>query len=314
MKKKIFFGTIIFLVILSIGLTFTLKPSKGNKNKFNSSTGQIAIININGAIVSGTGEGGIFSQGGAGSQKIINQIKEIEDDDDIEGVVFRIDSPGGSAAASQEVGEAIQDLKDSGKIVYTSMGDVAASGGYWIAAKTDKIYANPATMTGSIGVIIEIQNLAELYKKVGVKPQIIKSGKHKDIGSSSRPLDNSEKNILQSMVMDIYDQFVDVVVEGRKIDRKEILKIADGRVFTGRQALKLKLIDELGTMDDAINDLAQELDIEGEPDIYQFEENPFDKFFGLGTKALNLPINTGLSPEENKILKELLQTYQSKNY
>lgn len=314
MKKKIFIGAIVFLVILSIGLTFTLKPSKDKKNDFNSGTGQIAIINITGAIVSGTGEGGIFSQGGAGSQNIIDQIKEIEDDEDIEGVIIRIDSPGGSAAASQEVGEAIQDLKDSGKIVYTSMGDVAASGGYWIAAKTDKIYANPATMTGSIGVIIEIQNLAELYKKVGVKPQVIKSGKHKDIGSSSRPLETSEKNILKAMVMDIYDQFVDVVVEGRKINRKEVLKIADGRVFTGRQALKLKLVDELGTLDDAIDDLAEELDIEGEPEIYQFEESPFDKFFGLGAKTLNLPINTGLTPEENKLLKELLQTYQSKTY
>lgn len=310
MKKKLFFGSIIFLVLLSIILTFTLNSGKGKKVELGSSDGQIAIIYINGTIVSGTGEGGVFSQGGAGAQTIIDQIKEVRDNEDIKGVVIRIDSPGGSAAASQEVGEAIQDLRDSGKVVYTSMGDVAASGGYWIAAKTDKIYANPATMTGSIGVIMEVQNLAELYKKVGVSPQVIKSGKHKDIGSSSRPLESSEKKILQAMVMDIYNQFVEVVVEGRKIDREKVLKIADGRVFTGRQALKIKLVDKLGSMEDTINDLAEKVNIEGEPDIYQFEVSPLEKFLGLGAKSFNIPINTGLSPEENKLLKEILQTYQ----
>jgi protease IV len=310
MKKKIFIGSIIFLALLSIVLTFTLKPGNGKRANVGSDDKQIAIINVSGTIVSGSGEGGVLDSGGAGSQTIIDQINEIKDNEDIKGVIIRIDSPGGSAAASQEIGEAILELKNKGKIVYTSMGDVAASGGYWIAAVTDKIYANPATMTGSIGVIMQVQNWSELYKKVGIVNDPIKSGKHKDMGSQARALDPEEKKLLQSMVMDIYNQFVDIIVKGRKLPRAEVLKIADGRVLTGNQAKKLKLVDELGSQEKVIKDLAKTLKIEGEPELYEFETAPFAKLLGLGAAASSSPVTAGLTPEEYKVLKQLLQTYK----
>jgi protease IV len=310
MKKKIFIGSIIFLALLSIVLTFTLKPGNGKRANVGSGDKQIAIINVTGTIVSGSGEGGILDSGGAGSQTIIDQINEIKDNEEIKGVIIRIDSPGGSAAASQEIGDAILELKNNGKVVYTSMGDVAASGGYWIAAVTDKIYANPATMTGSIGVIMQVQNWSELYKKIGIVNEPIKSGKHKDMGSQARALDPEEKRLLQSMVMDIYNQFVDIIVKGRKLPRAEVIKIADGRVFTGNQAKKLKLVDELGSQEKVIKDLAKALKIEGEPELYEFETAPFAKLLGLGAAAKSVPVTAGITPEEYKALKQLLQTFK----
>ncbi|PKM82292.1 MAG: signal peptide peptidase SppA, partial [Firmicutes bacterium HGW-Firmicutes-13] len=165
--------------------------------------------------------------------------------------------PGGSAAASQEINSEIKKLREEGKVVVVSMADVAASGGYYIAAAADKILANPGTTTGSIGVIMQVTNLEELYEKIGMEIETIKSGEQKDIGNPARPMTEEERSILQSISNDIYDQFVDAVAEGRNLSRERVLELADGRIFTGRQAFELDLIDELGDLYDAVEKAAE---------------------------------------------------------
>jgi protease-4 len=177
-------------------------------------------------------------------------------------VVIRINSPGGSAAASEEMYQAIRRLREK-KPVVCSMGDVAASGGYYMAAACDKIYANPATLTGSIGVISQFVNIEQLAKKLGIGSSTLTSGKFKGAGNPFRSMRPDEKQLFQAMIRDIYNQFVDDVVAGRKsatkgrLTRAALLKIADGRVFTGRQAKNALLVDELGGLHDAVQSAAK---------------------------------------------------------
>lgn len=212
----------------------------------------VGIIRIEGPIAAGP-SGDDLLGAFTGSDDVLEDIREAMDDPAVKAVVLRINSPGGSAAASQEIGREVQRLREAGKVVVVSMGDVAASGGYWIAAGADKIVASPATITGSIGVIMEFSKLEELYRKLGVEVEVIKSGPHKDIGSPSRGLTETERDILQGMVNDIFDQFVQVVAEGRNLPREEVEKLADGRIFTGRQARDLGLVDELGNFTEAVD-------------------------------------------------------------
>jgi protease-4 len=165
------------------------------------------------------------------------------------------------------------------------MGDVAASGGYWIAASTDKVYANPATLTGSIGVYMPYTNWQELLNKIGVQQEKIKSGPHKDIMSPDRPMTAEERTIIQTMVDDIYNQFVEIVAEGRKMDNAKVRELADGRIYTGKQAKDLGLVDELGNMYDAIDEAAQLAGIQGKPEIKEFGTNPWAALLsGAGSK------------------------------
>mgnify|MGYP001615086616 FL=1 len=155
------------------------------------------------------------------------------------------------------------------KKVVASMGTVAASGGYYVACASDWIVANPGTLTGSIGVIMEFANLEGLFKKIGVEGVVIKSGKHKDIGSPFRSITKDEKELLQAIIDDVYAQFISAVADGRKMKPEAVKELADGRIFTGRQAKELKLVDELGTMQDAINITARLAGIKGEPGIIE---------------------------------------------
>lgn len=186
--------------------------------------------------------------------------------EDIKAVVVRIDSPGGSAGASQEIAMELDRLREKGKPVVTSMGDVCASGGYWIACSTDHIVASGASLTGSIGVIMQLRNLEGLYGKLGIRNQTIKSGKHKDMGSTSRELSAEEEKILQDLVDDSYQQFLEQVQKGRqeKIAADKLLEIADGRIFTGKQALELGLVDSLGNYYDAVRQAEKMAGIKGE--------------------------------------------------
>ncbi|MBP2667691.1 MAG: sppA [Firmicutes bacterium] len=230
---------------------------------------RVAVIHVEGVITGGRGQGGLFGDGG-GTDSVIRQIQSARDDASIKAVVIRINSPGGSAPASQEVGEELKKLRATGKVVVASMGDIAASGGYWIAALCDKIYANPGTITGSIGVYIPYANWEELFKKIGVHGEKIKSGPHKDMLSPERPMTETERVILQDMVDDLYDQFVAVVVEGRKMDPEKVRQLADGRIYTGRKAKSLGLVDEMGTMEDAVNAAAKMAGISGKPVIREY--------------------------------------------
>lgn len=187
--------------------------------------------------------------------KLIKILKKAAENKHIKAVLLRINSPGGTVATSQEIYDAVKSVRAKGKLVLVSMGDVAASGGYYIASAADCIIADPGTLTGSIGVIMHLLNLQQIERKIGIEPCVIKSGIFKDIGSTDRPLSDQEKDLLQSIIMDSYDQFITAVAEGRKMDKEQVRKLADGRIYSGRQALKVKLVDKLGGYEFALASL-----------------------------------------------------------
>ena len=252
--------------LLLLGLVFIASLSGGAESV---SGPRIALIELSG-VISDQGASGLIGGSSSGARDIIDSLDKARLDDSVKAVVIRINSPGGAAAASQEMFNAVQRLKKSGKPVVCSMGDVAASGGYYVAAACDQIFANGATTTGSIGVISEFLNYGEVMKKVGLSETTIKSGKFKDAGSPSRPITPAEKQLFQSMVMNIYNQFVDDVAAGRKgkLSRAQIVQLADGRVYSGTQAKKNKLIDQIGGLYEASVEAAKLAKIPGEPKLY----------------------------------------------
>jgi len=290
-KRKVVAGLIVGAALLSI-IFVALYGTDGDNNYYGQdSTGRsVGVIQINGMIVSGADSSSLFTAV-AGSEVIMEQLRRAADDPSIKAVVLRLNTPGGSAAASQEIALEIDRLRQSGKKVVASMGDVAASGGYWIACRCDKIVANPGTMTGSIGVIMETQNLQGLYDKLGIDPVVFKSGPHKDMGSSSREVTEQEQQIFQGMIDDIYQQFVETVAEGRGMDQKRVRELADGRVFTGNQALEIGLVDDLGNYYDALALAAKLAGISGDPEVIKLSpESPWWGKLG-GVPAGELSIN-----------------------
>lgn len=225
----------------------------------------IAVISISGPIF--MGQRSRVLSGTGSPRQIIKKLKLYGSRDDVKAIILRINSPGGSVASVQEIYEEIIRTKKKNKVIVASFGDVSASGGYYIAAAADKIVANPGTITGSIGVIMQSGNFQELFKKIGVKFEIIKSGKFKDSGSPHRALTPEERRIFQQLIDDAYDQFIVAIMEGRGMSRQAILKLATGRVFTGRQALKVGLIDALGGLQRSIEIAAELAGITGEPHI-----------------------------------------------
>lgn len=200
------------------------------------------------------------------SDATIKLIHTYRDDPNIKAIVVRIDTPGGSVAPVQEIYSELQKID---KPIVASMGGTAASGGYYVACAADTIMANPGTLTGSIGVIMQFTRLKGLYDKIGLEHQVIKSGEFKDTGSPFRQLTEKEQAVLQVTVDDVYNQFVDTIFEGRKslLSRPEILELADGRIFSGQQALNAKLLDRLGNLPEAIEHAAELADIEGKPKV-----------------------------------------------
>lgn len=215
-------------------------------------------------------EGPIFR-----SKYIVDEIKEYVKSKTIKAIVIRVDSPGGGVVSSQEIYEAVKRAA-SKKIVVVSMGASATSGGYYLSTPANRIVANPGTLTGSIGVIMEVPNIKGLMDKIGIKSEVIKSGKYKDIASVFRDMGSEERNILQNLMNDVHEQFIQAVAEGRKIPIEDVRKIADGRVFSGRQALKIGLVDELGDLEQAIEVAAKMAGIKGEPKVVtKKERSPF---------------------------------------
>jgi protease-4 len=200
----------------------------------------------------------------------VEDLKRFGDSSSVKAIVLRIDSPGGGVVPSQEIHDAVRRVRTKdNKTVVASMGTVAASGGYYIAAAADRIVANPGTLTGSIGVIMELVNLEGLLKKVGVEGIVVKSGRYKDVGSPFRKMSAEDRRILQSVMDDVHDQFIEAVAEGRALDVKDVRPLADGRIFTGRQAVDAQLVDELGDLDDAVRIAADMVGIEGEPSLVE---------------------------------------------
>jgi protease-4 len=202
----------------------------------------------------------------ADSENTIEQLRKFAKDDSVKAIVIRINSPGGGVGPSQEIYEEVRKLSGK-KVVVASMGALAASGGYYIACAAQKIYANPGTITGSIGVIMQFVNVKDLIDKIGLKGMVVKSGAFKDIGSPVREMKPEERELLQGVIDNVHSQFVGAVAEGRKLDRGKVADIADGRIFSGEQAKALGLVDALGNLEDAVAEAGKLAKIEGEPRV-----------------------------------------------
>jgi protease-4 len=200
------------------------------------------------------------------SKDIIRDINYFVEDGGVKAIVLRIDSPGGGVGASQEIYREVVKAR-SVKPVVASFGGVAASGGYYVACGAEKIVANPGTITGSIGVVMQFANLEELFKKIGYKGYVLKSGTHKDIGSPLREMTSEEKELLQEVIDNVHQQFIKAVAEGRKLSIEKVSAIADGRIFAGEQAKAVGLVDELGNLEDTILIAARLGGIKGKPAV-----------------------------------------------
>ncbi|MBF0458575.1 MAG: signal peptide peptidase SppA [Nitrospirae bacterium] len=246
MKKVVLFfiGLFVILVIVSLALTVMGKRIPiGEK---------IALIKVEGIILS--------------SKETVKELKKYREDPSIKAILLSVDSPGGAVVPSQEIYEEVKKTSANKKVV-VSMGSVAASGGYYISAPATKIIANAATVTGSIGAYMETVNISALMDKIGVKREIVKSAKYKDMGSLYHGLGTDERAMFQGLLDDIHRQFVEAVASGRKMPIEKAEALADGRIFTGRQALKAGLVDKIGTLQDAIKETAALAGIKGEPNI-----------------------------------------------
>lgn len=246
---------LLVLMLLAIGCSVV-----GNK---------VAVISLSGPIQRES-TGLLFGGQVITPELVRQQLDRAREDAKVKAVVLQIQSPGGSVAACQEI---LKEIEKLDKPIVVSMGDVVASGGYYISAKADKIVALPGTLTGSIGVIAEVPNVKGLYDKLGIKIEVFKEGKHKDMYAGLRELTPEERELMQTITEQLYNQFIDVVVEGRNLDRDKVKELATGQLYTGTQAKSLGLIDELGGLDTAIATAAKLAGIE-QPEIVYYRPSP----------------------------------------
>jgi protease-4 len=249
------------IMVLVLAGFFVLLVAVSHLEWFTFARGdKVAVLPITGLIVD--------------SEATIEQLKKFSKDDSVKAIVLRLNTPGGGVGPSQEIFEEVRKVGGK-KVVVASMGTMAASGGFLIACASDKIYANPGTITGSIGVIMNFVNVQDLIEKIGVKGIVIKSGSFKDIGSPLREMKPEERKLLQSVIDNVYSQFVNTVAERRNLPRDDILAIADGRIFSGEQAKALGLVDNLGNLEDAVAEAGIMAKIEGEPQVVTPPKNKF---------------------------------------
>lgn len=255
MSKKRLFSKIFSFVLAFLVIVFFINAivSYTGINTNNLTKPKIVVIKLKGVILN--------------SDKFLNAYKKFHDNPNVKGFIIRINSPGGAVAPSQEIYSILRKID---KPVYVSMSTLAASGGYYVAAASDKIFALEGTLTGSIGVIMKFTNLSGLYEKIGMQVETVKSGKFKDIGSSSRSITDAERKILQTTIDQVYESFVDDILKARKIDEKVLREYADGRVITGKKALELGLVDEIGGFYDTVESLKQQIGME-DIGLYYYE-------------------------------------------
>ncbi len=244
---------IIIIVVIVVAVILGLIIGLGSRSTTFVSSGSIGVIEIEGIITT--------------SKRVVQDIKNFAENPNIGGILVRVDSPGGGVAASQEIYEELKKAKLQKKVV-VSMGALAASGGYYVSLPADLIVANPGTITGSIGVIMQFPVFEELMRKIGIDYEVIKSKEHKDIGSPFRKMNEKDRKILQDVVTDVYDQFVQATCDARGLPRDSVVNFADGRIITGSQAKQLGLVDTLGTFEDAVKILGDMLGIQRPNLIY----------------------------------------------
>jgi len=244
-------AAVLLAVMLGLFLAFAIAGSASDVSSLKTWNKGLGYIEIDGTIVDAT--------------ETVRQLKALEHNSQVKGILIRVDSPGGVVTPSHEIYEEIRRVRDDGMPIIVSMGTLAASGGYYVSAPATRIVANPQTLTGSIGVIMEFPVLKGVMDKIGVKVEVVKSRVHKDIGSPFRDMTDQDRELLQGVVTDAYDQFVAIVSTERKIPEDSVRAFADGRIMTGRQALALGLVDTLGTFEDAKRIAASLCGIEGEP-------------------------------------------------
>lgn len=260
-KHPIIFGLAISsLVVLGFAFLLFLFAFFLREDSPLRSGSRIGVVLIRGVILDSKGP--------------VEQIKKFRKDERVKALIIRIDSPGGSTAASQEIHREILRTLPKKKIV-VSMGNIAASGGYYIAAAADKIVANPGTLTGSIGVIMQFSNLKELLHKIGVGMEVVKSGSFKDIGSPLRDMKPEERQLLEGVIKNVHGQFIEAVAQGRRLPKDQVAQIADGRIFSGEQAKTLGLVDELGSFEDAVDLVKKMVGLSGEVKLVQAEKKKF---------------------------------------
>ena len=266
---------------------------------------QIAVLSLDG-VIQDTGNASPFFLDGYNHQFFMNQLHEINEDPTIKGVVLKVNTPGGGVVESAEIYDAIRTIQENREIpVYVSMGGMAASGGYYVAAPADKIFVNRETITGSIGVIMESVNYAGLAEKYGIEFNTIKTGPYKDIMSGSRKMTDEEHQMLQEMINDSYERFVEIIADGRSMNVDEVKKIADGRIMNGRQAIESGLADEYGKAGDVIAAMQEDHDLE-KATVFEYTMNDsWSSLFGLKAKSFfggNL---------ESELIGKLLSDYNA---
>jgi len=244
-------------VVFFVMLTLASMMTGGKRNSSLPVVGadRVALVKLEGLMVT--------------SEHVVEELNDYADDASVKAIVIRIDTPGGGVVVSQEIYNAVKNAKKEGKKIVASMGTVAASGGYYVAAAADRIVANPGTLTGSIGVKMEFANIEKLLEKIGVKGMVVKSGEYKDVGSPYREMSLQEKKLLQEVIDDVHSQFIEAVAEGRKMQVAEVRAIADGRIFTGRQALALNLVDQMGDLAESIRVAGELAGIKGKPKLVE---------------------------------------------
>jgi protease-4 len=260
-KHPLLLGLVVFGVLLGLFLVSLYALAYLSDREESLWGGEkIAIIEVQGVILD--------------PQPIVEKLVKLRKNEKVKAIVLRIDSPGGGVGPAQEIFAEVKKARKEKKVL-VSMGSVAASGGYYIACGADKIVANPGSITGSIGVIVESLNVEELLRKLGLRSMVVKSGKHKDLGSPLRPMTEEERKLLQGVIDSVHEQFIRAVAEGRKLPVEKVRELADGRIFSGEQARELGLVDELGDLEDTLAMAATLAGIRGEPEIIYPEKKRF---------------------------------------
>lgn len=266
---------------------------------------RIAILDVSG-VIQDTGPASPFAAAGYNHQNLLSQLADIQEDQTVKGIVLHVDSPGGGVVESSDIYDELISIQENRNIpIYVSMGSMAASGGYYISAPADKIFVHPETITGSIGVIMESLNYAELADKIGIDFNTIKTGPYKDMMSPNREMTKTERDMLQEMINDSYERFVGIVADGRGMSVENVKKVADGRIMNGRQAIESGLADDYGKLPDVIDALITEQGFKN-PTVFEYSSSDsLSSIFGTSVSGLFR------KSAETELIQKLLTDYQA---